>query len=101
MKSCSYCGEQYPDDAELCPVCGAEADAPETGAEEPGSANLVTVYSAFNPADAQLARSRLDAAGFHAVVTNELSALSMDGYALAAGGILVQVPADEAAEAET
>jgi hypothetical protein len=61
---------------------------------------LVTVFSAFNPMDAQLARSRLEAAKFHAVVTGELSALSMDGYALAAGGILVQVPADEAAEAK-
>ena len=50
--------------------------------------------------DAQLARSRLEAAQFHAVVTHELSALSMDGYALAAGGILVQVPAEEAAEAK-
>ena len=27
---------------------------------------LVTVSSAFNPADAQLVRSRLEAAGFHA-----------------------------------
>ena len=60
---------------------------------------LVTVSSAFNPADAQLVRSRLEAAGFHAVVTHELSALSLDGYALAAGGILVQVPAEEAADA--
>jgi len=50
--------------------------------------------------DAQLARSRLEAAQFHAVVTHELSALSMDGYALAAGGILVQVPEDEAADAK-
>ena len=62
--------------------------------------SLVTVYTAFNPADAQLVRSRLDAAQFHAVVTHELSALSLDGYALAAGGILVQVPADEAEEAK-
>ena len=61
--------------------------------------SLVTVSSAFNPADAQLVRSRLEAAGFHAVVTHELSALSLDGYALAAGGILVQVPAEEAADA--
>ena len=58
-----------------------------------------TVYRAFNPADAQLVRSRLEAAGFHAFVTNELSALSMDGYALAAGGILVQVPGEETEEA--
>jgi hypothetical protein len=61
--------------------------------------SLVTVHRAFNPAEAQLVRSRLDAAQFHPVVMHELSALSLDGYALAAGGILVQVPADEAEEA--
>ena len=61
---------------------------------------LVTVYRAFNPADAHLVRSRLEAAEFHPVVTNELSALSLDGYALAAGGILVQVPDKEAADAK-
>ncbi len=61
---------------------------------------LVTVFRAFNPADAQLVRARLDAAQFHAVVTHELSALSLDGYALAAGGILVQVPGNEAEEAK-
>ncbi len=60
---------------------------------------LVTVYQALNPADAQLARAQLEAAGFHSVVTNELSALSLDGYALAAGGILVQVPDAEAEDA--
>ena len=60
---------------------------------------LVTIFTAFNPADAQLVRSRLDAAQSHPVVTNELSALSLDGYALAAGGILVQVPDDEAGDA--
>ena len=62
--------------------------------------SLVTVFSAFNPADAQLARCRLEAAQFHAVVTHELSALSLDGYALAAGGILVQVPEQEAVDAK-
>jgi hypothetical protein len=60
---------------------------------------MVTIHRSFNPADAQLVRCRLEAAQFHAVVTNELSALSLDGYALAAGGILVQVPDEEAAEA--
>jgi hypothetical protein len=61
---------------------------------------LVTVFCAFNPADAQLARSRLDAAGFHAEVVHELAALGMEGYAMAAGGILVQVPDIEAADAK-
>jgi hypothetical protein len=61
---------------------------------------LVTVARAFNPAEAQLIRSRLDAAQFHAVVMHELSALSLDGYSMAAGGILVQVPEAEADEAK-
>jgi hypothetical protein len=60
---------------------------------------LVSVFTAFNSAEAQLIRSRLEAAGFHALVTDELSALSIDGYALAAGGIHVQVPEAEAEEA--
>lgn len=60
---------------------------------------MITVSTAFNPADAQLVRSCLEAAGFDAVVKNELSALSMDGYGLAVGGILVQVPETEADDA--
>ena len=63
--------------------------------------DLVTVFTAFNSADAHLTRSRLDAAGFHPLIKNELSALSMDGYSLAAGGILVQVPEVEADDAKT
>jgi putative signal transducing protein len=56
--------------------------------------NLVTVYKTFSPADAQLIRSMLEAAEVPATVAHELSALSLDGYALAAGGITVQVPED-------
>ena len=62
--------------------------------------SLVTIYKAFNPADAQLVRSRLDAAGFQAIVADELAALSMDGYAMAIGGIRVQVPSEEAEAAK-
>lgn len=61
---------------------------------------LITVSRAFNPGEAHLTRSRLEAAGFHAVVTHETAALTMDGYAMAAGGILVQVPDQEAEEAK-
>jgi len=61
---------------------------------------LVTVFRSFNPADAQLIRSRLDAAGIPATVTHELSSLSIEGYALAAGGVRVQVPDDRAEEAQ-
>ena len=59
----------------------------------------VTIYKALNPADAQLVASRLEAAGFHPFVADELAALSMDGYALAAGGIRVQLPDSEFADA--
>ena len=61
--------------------------------------NPATIYKALNPADAQLVRSRLEAAGFHPFVADELASLSRDGYALAAGGIRVQVPESEFAEA--
>ena len=57
---------------------------------------LVTVFTAFNSAEAQLVRSRLEAAGLRAFIRDELSALSMDGYALAVGGISVQMPDVEA-----
>jgi len=62
--------------------------------------DLVTISRSFNPADAQLIRSRLEAAGFHAVVVNELAALCFEGYALGTGGIRVQVPDAEAADAK-
>lgn len=59
----------------------------------------VTVFQAFNPAEAQLIRSRLEAAGLLVNVAHELAALSMDGYSQATGGVLVQVPEDVAEEA--
>ena len=61
--------------------------------------DFATVMTAFNPADAQLARARLEAAGFHPFVANEDAALSMDGYGITVGGILVKVPEAEAADA--
>ena len=60
---------------------------------------LVTVYRTFSSADAHVVRSRLEASDLHAMVNNELAALSMDGYSMATGGILVQVPEEEAEEA--
>jgi hypothetical protein len=60
---------------------------------------LVTIFKAFSPAEAQLTRARLEAAGFEAVVIGELAALSMEGYSGATGGIRVQVRESDAAEA--
>lgn len=59
---------------------------------------LVTVGRFFQPAQAQLLRARLDAAGFHPYVMHETAALALEGYSMAAGGILVQVPESEADE---
>lgn len=60
---------------------------------------LVEVYNSFSSADANLVCSSLQSAGIPAQVTNELSALSLDGYALASGGICVVVPEERFAEA--
>jgi putative signal transducing protein len=59
----------------------------------------VTVYTAFNPMDAQVVRAQLESAGLHPEVMGELAALSIEGYSLAAGGIRVDVPGEEAADA--
>jgi hypothetical protein len=60
---------------------------------------FATVYSAFSPAESQLVRARLEAAGFHPFVLDELAAFSTEGYAAAIGGVRVQVPEAEAQEA--
>ena len=60
---------------------------------------LVSVFQAFNPAEAQLVCSRLEAAGFNPFVADELAALSVDGYSMAVGGVRVQVPEDQVAAA--
>jgi hypothetical protein len=61
--------------------------------------NLVTIFKVFSPAEAELTRARLEAAGFNAVVMGELAALSMEGYSASTGGIRVQVMEDRAIEA--
>ena len=45
-------------------------------------------------------RTRLEAAGFDVFVKNETAALTLEGYALTAGGIQVQVPEDQVEEAK-
>ncbi len=59
----------------------------------------VTVYRAFNPADGELVRSRLEANGFMVNLKNDIAARSIEGYAMGTGGILVQVPEDQAPDA--
>ncbi|MGV3773235.1 MAG: putative signal transducing protein [Verrucomicrobiales bacterium] len=57
---------------------------------------MVTIFTTFNPAEAQMLLSRLKAAGFDAEIADELSALN---YNIASGGAKVQVPSDRAVEA--
>lgn len=56
---------------------------------------LVTVFQTFNPSEAQMQRSRLEAAGLDAVVKNELAAITT-AAPVSTGGIQVQVPEDQA-----
>jgi hypothetical protein len=60
---------------------------------------LVTVYRTFSSADAQLIRSVLEASDIPAMVADELSSLSIDGYSMSTGGIRVQVPEEQAESA--
>jgi len=59
---------------------------------------LVTIIKEFQIADADLKRARLEAAGFHPFVNN-VAVASYSGTAMATGGILLQVPEPEAADA--
>ena len=58
--------------------------------------DMVTIFTTFNPAEAQMILSRLHAAGFDAEIKDEMSALN---YNVASGGAKLQVPSDRAAEA--
>jgi hypothetical protein len=60
---------------------------------------MVAVYRTLNLADADLVRSRLEAAGFHAAVMDEVAAFTTEGYSAASRGIRVEVPDSEAEEA--
>ena len=61
--------------------------------------DFAPVFTAFSPADAELACSRLEAAGFHPFVANENASSYLGGYS-AATMLRVQVPEAEAADAQ-
>ena len=62
--------------------------------------DFVTIRRCFNPAEANLIACQLQSAGLTAYVRDESAALSTEGYSLSVGGIRVQVPANEAQDAE-
>lgn len=62
--------------------------------------DFVTIGRFFSPAEAHVVAGQLQAAGLDAFVRDENAAVSVTGYSSSIGGIRVQVPADQAAEAE-
>jgi hypothetical protein len=61
--------------------------------------NLVTIFTAFNLAETQLLRARLEAAGFHPFLANENVSSWLGGFSTATT-IRVQVPENEADDAK-
>ena len=57
------------------------------------------MFETLNAAEAQLIRSRLEAAGLHPEVDPEIDPLSIGAFAHASGGVEIKVPAEEAADA--
>ncbi len=66
------------------------------GLPHAGPVELETVFETLNASEAQLIRSRLEAAGLHPEVDPEIDPLSIEGFA---GGIQIKVPSHEAYEA--
>ncbi len=61
--------------------------------------SLTVVYSSLRQTDAEMVRSRLITAGFHAFIQGEIASNSIAGGALATGGITIEVPDAEAQDA--
>lgn len=59
---------------------------------------FTTVFTTFNPAEADLVASQLEAAGFDATVMNALANLTL-GAPATSGSIRVEVPQAQAVEA--
>ena len=57
------------------------------------------MFETLNAAEAQLIRSRLEAAGLHPQVDPEIDPLSIEAFSHPDGGVEVKVPAGEAEEA--
>jgi hypothetical protein len=60
--------------------------------------DFAIVFKTLNSAEANLVASQLEAAGFEPTVVNELSSLTL-GSPISAGGISVQVPESQSADA--
>lgn len=61
--------------------------------------SMVRVFTSLSAVEAQMIRSRLEAAGIQTVVSNEIASLSTEGGSLATGGIDVHTAPEDSVEA--
>tara|TARA_Y100000588_G_scaffold388504_1_gene488863 strand:+ start:1367 stop:1597 length:231 start_codon:yes stop_codon:yes gene_type:complete len=61
--------------------------------------DLVTVFRTYNTVEAQVICSRLQADGIQASVVDETAAMYLEAGTFTTGGVRVQVPDNQAAEA--
>ena len=61
--------------------------------------DFVTIFTTLHAAEADLVRSQLEAAGFEPTIATEFATLEL-AAPTTAGGIRVQVPANQAADAQ-
>jgi|GEM_PF-2394518 len=66
---------------------------------QPDPVELESVFETLNVAEAQLIRSRLEAAGLNPQVDPEFDPMSIEGFSLASGGIQIKVPSAQAQDA--
>ncbi len=62
--------------------------------------NLITIATSFNLAEAGLVCSRLEAAGFHPFMCNELASSWLGGTMSTATQLRIEVPENEVADAK-
>lgn len=107
MKTCSYCGAEYPDDAVICTIDRtpfeqpAEPKKPESKepkyrfppiSAEDREKDFVTLVSCATLPAADIIVGRLEAAGIDAFIPDEsLMAVSGGGWATTFGFIRVQI----------
>jgi hypothetical protein len=78
---------------------GLALPPPEAPAADPGDVEFVTVATFLTTGEAEPARNALTAAGFH-VLARDMATIYADGVlSPMLGGVKMQVPAEEAAEA--
>jgi hypothetical protein len=110
MWTCPKCKIDVDPGFEICWACGASRDGEETPGFNPeaegimGAAeycaeteakrreDLVTLATYWNAMEAHVVRSRLDAEGIPAIVTDELATTTTWGLLNDAGGVKVEVP---------